>query len=438
MHMIRTNKARTGFSGVATSVVLAGIFSCASAQAQEMAAETESEFALWLAGGWSDNILRTSDAQDGNYQSVGVSIEYLMDRRRIDLGLSTQLEYRGYSIEGVSNEEIGSIDAFIDLFFIPERFSWAAYNSFGQGRTDPYAAVGPTNRQNINTFSTGPTLEIPLGARTELRATGLFSDYRLEDTNEFNSQTTTYELALLRQIGPVSIAGVIAEYRDIQYEGNIADYVIQGAVFHYEREFLTGDVLVELGFNQLVVEDITTDGPVTRFSWRKAVGGRSTLTLSASKEFTDAGAFFAFVSTDGVVIDREEVLYTPSPLEQARFEVLYEFLSPKTEFSIGAASSDETFESDPSLNNDSLTFRLELTRRLNPRMTVSIAAEDVQRDFRDSVGETGDRFYSLTFDWRLSRVLSLQAIASTYDRTGADFFGENRGEIRLRYEPFAN
>jgi len=438
MHTTLTNKARTGFPGVAASAVVAGIFACASAQAQEMAADTESEFALWLAGGWSDNILRTADAQDGNYQSVGVSIEYLKDRQRIDAGLSTQLEYRSYSIEGVENEQIGTVDAFVELFFIPERFSWAAYNSFGQGRVDPYAAVGPANRQNINTFTTGPTLEIPLGARTELSATGLFSDYRLQDTSEFNSQTTSYELGLLRQVGPVSTAGIIAEYEDIQYEGNIANYVIRGAVIHYEREFATGDVMVELGRNELEVENTTTDGPVARFSWRKAVGGRSTLTLSASNEFTDAGAFFAFVSTDGIVMDREEVLYTPSPLEQARFEILYEFSSPKTEFSIGAASSDETFESDPLLNNDSLTFRMEFTRQMNPRMAVSFAAEDVQRNFRDAVGETGDRFYSLTFDWRLSRVFSLQLIASTYDRTGADFFGENRGEIRLRYEPWAN
>jgi len=63
-------------------------------------------------------------------------------------------------------------------------------------------------------------------------------------------------------------------------------------------------------------------------------------------------------------------------------------------------------------------------------------AEDVQRDFQDSVGEAGDRLLSLAFDYRLSRLFVVQFGASSYDRRGAQFFDERRYEIRLRLDPF--
>jgi hypothetical protein len=405
--------------------------------AEELEDEDEPhfDFAVWLAAGYSDNIRRQEDAEQGNYQAIGLYIDSERHRERLETRFVSEIQYRTYSVDDLENEVIGNIDVFLNLEIIPDRFSWIVDDNFGQGRTDPFSGAGPLNNQNINVFSTGPLISLPLGQRTELSMSGLFTDYQHEETGEFDSQTTAAELGLLRQISRVTAFGIIVDSREVEYQDLTAPYTIRGAVLHYERELASGSVLAEYGRNELEVNNSTKSGPRARLEWQRSVTARGQLSLSASQEFTDAGAFFAFSSTDTLVTDRGDVLLTPSPLDLRRFEAIYEFSTPKTLFTIGVAASEERFDLDPTFDNDSTTVRLMFTRVFTPRFSVDFVAENVDADFLTADGDGGDRMVSLVFDYRLARRLSFQADLRTYNRNGVGIFDENRIELRLRYEP---
>jgi len=445
--MGRRNKAaicRVGVGPEATAVIalrlaalgLATAFAPhALAQMPEYGSEIEQGFALWAGVGWSDNIRREANAEHGNYQALGTIIGWSRERERLSAGFVTDIQYRQYSLDDLDNEVIGSLDAFAEFGLIPERFTWNFFDSYGQGRTDPFAAAGPLNRQNINVFSTGPTIALPLGRRTELEVSGLFRDYRHEETEQFNSQTTSFDLGLFRQTSPVTRLGLVGDSQDIDYSEIGTKYTIRGAALHYERLLATGEFVVEVGRNELVLENETSSGPRASVSWRRAIGNRSSFEVLAGKEYTDAGAFFAFTATESNVADRSDLVLTPSPLEQQRLELSYEFSTPKTGITIGVAVSDEKFTTDSTLDNRSTTLLFEFSRLMSTRTNVTFTAQDVERDFYDSAGDAGDRFFALALDYRLSRQFSLVAGVGAYDRRGAEYFDETRYELRLRYEP---
>jgi len=391
--------------------------------------------ALWVGFGHSDNIRRASDETRSSYEALGVYLDAGRERERLAAGITMDLQVRKYELEDLEDDQIGSIEAFTNVEVVPRLFTWVFDEAFGQGRQDPFAPVGPGNLQNINVFATGPEFLIPLGQRTELSLTGLLTDRRHEETESFNSRSTAYELGLLRQVGPVTRAGILVESDDVDYQFGELVYTIRGAVLHYERDFSTGDVLAEIGRNEVISGGTALSGPRINLMWRRAVGARSRLGISASKEFTDAGAFFAFNVTDALVGRPEDVVLSPSPLEQKRLEIFYEFSTPRTFFTVGIGQAEEYFESDPTLDNDTSTIRLSLRRMLTTRSTLMLSAENVDRNFYDTGRNDGDRLATLTYDHRLSTRFSIQFDLVGYARRGTDSFDERRYEIRLRFEP---
>jgi hypothetical protein len=124
--------------------------------------------AFWFGHGESDNIARSTAPEDGSYDSLGFLADFARNSQRFDLNIHADLESRSYSLDTVDNELVGTVNAGAEVHIVPQRFSWEFRDYHGQGITDPYAAIGPGNREQLNVLSTGPIVDLPLGARTSL------------------------------------------------------------------------------------------------------------------------------------------------------------------------------------------------------------------------------------------------------------------------------
>jgi hypothetical protein len=391
--------------------------------------------ALWVAHGESDNIGRTDARLRGSYDALGVLFEARRVRERLTTGLDTDLQFRQYSQEGLDDEQIGEVEAYADATIVPERFAWTFGDSFSQGRTDAFAAVGPENRQNINVFTSGPEVDLLFGRRVSLSLDGLYTARRHEETKALDAKSRAYEAGVFRETGTTSRWGIVAMQNDVDYDNGLLSYTIRGSAIRYERLLATGEVLAELGRNELQLGDTRDSGPRALLGWRRGIGSRSRLGLTATKEFTDTGAMFALTTDRPLVTDPGSGILAADAMEQTRVELLYELDGAKTDIAIGVSGNEDRFQRDSTLDNDSSTVRWEVQRMLSGRTTLTVGAENVRRSFVGSLGTEGDRVTEVSLDHRLGRRLTCAAIVTKYQRSAADSFDELQYELRLNYRP---
>ncbi len=80
---------------------------------------------------------------------------------------------------------------------MPDLLSWSFTDQFGQARRNEFLPDAPDNRQNINNFSTGPTLFMPFGRRVQVNASATYSIRDFEDAARFDSKSIDFQLGLL-------------------------------------------------------------------------------------------------------------------------------------------------------------------------------------------------------------------------------------------------
>lgn len=162
----------------------------------------------------SDNIGRVATNETNETVGiVGLDLNLVSDRRRLDSNISAALEYREYLDSDFKSEIAGGADAELDFWVIPERFMWAVDDNYGQIAKDRQVADTPANREQVNYFTTGPDIILPLGPRTQLQVSGRWSDTYLEATDEDNNAV----------VGNVALARLLSEHATVSLNASMSD-----------------------------------------------------------------------------------------------------------------------------------------------------------------------------------------------------------------------
>ncbi len=397
------------------------------------------EIVVWAGYGKSDNIARTELAQiDGSYDGVGALLSLAHKSTRLDAKINGDVEYRVYSDDSLDNETVGTMDASAKIGIVPNRFAWLFEENFGQGLRDVFAPLGPENRESINVASTGPTVDLPLGARTDLEMRGLYSSRRYEQSSDIDTSSIVYELAALRDISSTAKLGLVANTNDIEYtEIESPSYRIDGYNLRYEKTLATGHVRAEAGGNEISSGGRSDREPLFRFEWVRSVTARSDLNVAANREFTDSTSLIG-TAPPSSGSGAPAVLVTPNPLEHKQLNVSYTVRMRRSNLSAGIGAFDERYVGNTALDNDGTTLRFGLSHDVSPHFDIGVNYDLTKRDFSDpaAFGPTDrDATASAWISTAIGRRFSLALALSHYDRRGAQNFDENRCEIRFGYSP---
>jgi uncharacterized protein (PEP-CTERM system associated) len=148
----------------------------------------------------TDNVFRTiGDEVDDTLASVGLAVSYERDGRLLDVGAVGDLEWVEYLDDSYPGQLLGLMNARADWQTPSEVFMWGMVDTFGQLTNDPRAAATPDSLENVNYFSTGPTVNVPLGDATQLSLSGLYSNTSYEES-DFDSKQYDLGLGVVRQL----------------------------------------------------------------------------------------------------------------------------------------------------------------------------------------------------------------------------------------------
>lgn len=433
MQPVRHTKRRLRLSAVALACTVASV---ANAQVQTI----ERRAAVSVGAEHSDNVARlpSQDATGLTYGTFGLDLGVLREGRRLRAHIDGDLSYHRYNSSDFDDETLGSLIAGATVGLMPESLTWELHNSTGHVRTDPFAAAGPTNRERLNVFSTGPDWIIDLANGLGLQFGGRYTDRRWSDSDQLDSTGDSVQMSLVHTMDSAHQLGVTLLSRrtefDLphspQYDVDAAYLTFAGRGRHSELEFA-------LGVNRVDSAGVTSRSPFLQTRWLRRLTARSTLSLDASRSFEDAGdqlsGAFAAPGTGGV----GDVPLAADPIERDRLSVSYRLDRSRTVYSLSTDWSQESYLTLSVLDRSGWRSSFTVDRRMSPIWTASLQVFSGRETFDIDAASATERGAALNVDRRLSRTWRLHARVEHASREG-DLFGnfrENRYRLSFVWAP---
>jgi hypothetical protein len=400
------------------------------------------DYQLTAGGGYSDNIRRVDvDKESENIASAGLLFSFDKRSSRLYADLVGNFAYYDYLDDVFDDEVIGNFAGQARFAFVPERFEWLLADNFGQVLSDPFLPATPENRENINYLTTGPDLMFSLGSQTRLRLGARYSMTTYEDT-EADSDSVLGEVELSRLLSSASSIGLVTRVQQIEYDEATlnADYD-QGEVFlHYTAEGSRTLLSVDAGYTR-IERDATTDtesGPLFRLDVTRRLTASTTASLSAAHQFTSAGSNFASTQSaaDNIGLETAPGRQTVEPFTSDSVGLSWTFRRNRTSLSLSGSWDDHSYDNQPALDQTLTSATAAVRRELSPVMSLVVDGGYVRSAFEQGGGDYTEASGGVTFSWRLSQHVSLNATYDHVDRNSDLVIGdytENRYWFYIGY-----
>jgi hypothetical protein len=241
-----------------------------------------------------------------------------------------------------------------------------------------------------------------------------------------------HDLALLRQVNPTNQLGIVATSNETEYVDTVAPtYTIEGLSLRYVKTLVGGGLTVEYGTNEVSSGDLATDEPRFSLDWSRSIGARSSLNVTAAREFTDSGQAVAEGESIG------DVLLSSSPYEQKRLGLAYTIAGPRTQVTLAGDVSEDNYVGDTTLDNEGVTKRISFRHSVSAQLSFGLVLDSIEREYGSSLAQEPDQdnTASAWVDRWIGRRYSLSFAASRYERRGTQPVDEQRYELRFIYTP---
>lgn len=408
------------------------------------ASAQETTFSISAGATHSDNIGRTA-ANEVSDTIAEAGLQFgLVREGRLDTDVAVNLRYLTYLDDTFDDELVGGLSGALSYAFVPDRFMWVIEDEFGQSFIDPRDIETPANRQDLNVFSTGPTIVLPLGSRTELSVSGRWTDVNYEES-DFDSERLAGLVALSRAMSDTSSLSLNLSSQQVEFDatGPNSDYDLHSAFLRYQARGARTTLDISGGMTSLDGSGPSSDGPLFDVMLTREVGTRSSFSLNAGTRFYDAAE--SFVRDRGlqdIVTGNEDAVPAGDPFQQDYATVRWTLSGARTTLELSADWRDEEREVNAAFDRETLGFGVDLSRRIGPRTTASLSGRHNSDDFSASGVDFDEWSAGLGLDWRLSGTIALGVRADHFDGsgdtslgTGLRDFDENRYTLRLTYSP---
>lgn len=399
------------------------------------------EYQLSGGGGYSDNIRRVPV----NEESEGIAsagLQFSLDQRssRLTADLVGNFAYNDYLDDTFDDEVIGNFAGQARFAFVPERFEWLLADNFGQVLSDPFLPATPENRENINYLTTGPDLLFAFGSQMQLRLAGRYSMTTYEDS-EVDSDSTLGEIELSRALSSASSIGLVGRMQSIEFNERQlnADYDQSEAFVNYSVEGSRTLLTVQAGYTTIERDASggSDSGPLFRLNMTRRLTAATTAGLYVAREFSSAGSDFASTqSGQAIGLDTAPGRQTVEPFTRESAGLNWSFRHNRTDLSLSGSWEDRTYDNQPSLDETLTSGRVEVRREMSPVMSLILDGGYVRSAFEQGDGDYTEASGGLTFSWRLSSRVSLNATYDHFDRNSDRPTGdyvENRYWLYIGY-----
>lgn len=408
------------------------------------AAAQETRFSVSAGATYTDNVGRVAANEESELIPEAGFALTLEREGRLEAELGVDLRYRSYADNTFDDELVGGLDGRLSYAFVPDRFLWVVEDNFGQSFIDPRDVETPDNRQNLNYFTTGPTVVLPLGARTNLTISGRWSDVDYEET-DLDNQRLLGQVQLARAMSDTSVLTLDMSTQRVEFDQSPpnSDYDLHTVALTYRASGARTTLAVSGGMTSLHDFGDSTDGPLLDVMVTREVGARSRLTLNVGTRFFDAAESFR---RDRGLLDielgNEGVVPAGDAFQQDYAYLNWELTGNRTSLRLAADWRDENREVDSTFDRESRGLDAGVSRRLGARTTAMLFGRYGTEEFSTGGVDFDEWSAGVGLDWSLSGSLVVGLRAERFDGSGDTTAGvdtrdyeENRYTLRFEYSP---
>tara|TARA_R110000782_G_scaffold82993_4_gene163023 strand:+ start:199 stop:1503 length:1305 start_codon:yes stop_codon:yes gene_type:complete len=403
------------------------------------AVEVEAE--VRASVGKSDNISRVPNNEiDETIVSTGFDFALTENTRRMMLDLQSNIEYVDYQDGSFDSEWIGGLRGEAAFTLIDERLRWNIMDIYGQQLFDPLQPEVPQNREDVNFFTTGPTITFVPSVRTPVDLDLAFTRVNFERRPQDHDRLSA-ALSIGRALRRESMLSLnLSNQRIVFDEDTIFSPVeLYEAFIRYEVTGARNEVSVDLGYTEVEQSGFEGDGVLIRLSWVRRVSANGVLSLTAGSQYSNQGDIFQFygdLSTD--LTSTVDGSTGASPFQNRSLTAGYVLETDRTLFELTADWVNEDYEAGLGADRDLYRGDARIRRDLSRTVYVEGGVGFSRREFPGANREDDDTILGVGVGFRLTPGFSISLEHRQFRRdssTPAADFTENRTFLSFAYVP---
>ena len=243
--------------------------------------------------GYSDNLeLAPDGGASGVYNTLGVGLGYEEHGTRLDGTIDASVEYVNYPSSVFDDETRLYIDGDLRWALVRNRLFWVFTDSLTSQPIDARVPNVPTNLQQTNVFTTGPSLSYQFDAANSVQADLRYLNSWAEEGDAFNADRWFVGGSWIYGLSTADDVSFHVTYYDTDFKYNESqeDYKRQSVFTAWERRTgETSTIRVELGaINVDFRESESVNGPRVMLEWNRVISSSSSLRVNGRHGLTDA------------------------------------------------------------------------------------------------------------------------------------------------------
>jgi hypothetical protein len=360
--------------------------------------------------------------------------------RRFDVDAKGNFSYLDYLQNAYNNQLVGRFDGRADVALIPEHVTWVLTESFGQEQIDPFAAVVPTNLENVNYVATGPDVALRFGPTVFLDLSARYAKTTYQ-TDPFDSNVANASAALGRALSAQSSISINGSFERAMFENTDvnSDFNRSSVFAHYEIQGARTNLTANLGATKVDQGLVSTTGPVAKLQLLRKLSSVSTLTFTVGRDITDGST--AFANLQGGAIGG--IVTAPAAVSQSNYTVTsgsvgWEYVRNRTTIGVTGTWEKDSYDGQPLFDVTRSSAEFKFERKLTSLLTGQLIgrlyrSEYINTDFSETDGLVGA---ALIF--REGRGLEIKL---RYDHSSravsavGNGYNENRAFLTIGYRP---
>lgn len=410
-----------------------------AANAGSGAAAATLDYTADVSSVYSDNINRLpSDGLDELILSPGIAFDFSSTGGKFEGEARGDIRYLDYTKNTFPNETLAAFGGTGVFSIRPDTLTWTVEDNFGQIVTNPFMAITPGNREDINYFTTGPDLKLRLGGANTLSLGGRYSDESYERTPSDNEQFSGYA-ALSRALSSGRALSLNVQSTRIEFDqgtGN-SDYDVHSAFLGLESSTSRSELRIDLGTTQLHDNGMKSSDALVEVALTRTLSGTSSIALTASSRFDETGTSFRDAQGGASAVQgTQDVIAGGDPFKHQGATADYLYRNERFDFGVGASWADDDYETTNAFDREVTGVRVRAGYTLNSQSSLLFTGTYTTTDFTTANQNDDDVGATLEFSQRLSRRLSVVLGYSYFTRdsnVATTNYDENRGTLRLEY-----
>ncbi len=371
--------------------------------------------------------------------SQQVQLDWHDQRTRLDTDIDADLMHITYLRHTFGDQVIGNFLGRVGATLIPQLLVWNTSDNFGQSGVDPFQAVTPATIENVNNFSTGPRLLLPLGSSTNL----LDLDAQYGNVNyqksPLDSQRFSEGIGFIHVLSARSSLSISVHNSRIDYSRDdlSPDYDSQEALVRFDAQGSRTTFGADVGYGKLVESSTSTGNAIGHLQLSRKMSAASSLSLSLGREYSDAASQFVLTQTlGGANLNSQPTVQTGVPFMSDYATLGWNFARARTAAAVSVSEFKDVYQLGAGLNDNRTQANGNVSRKLTP--TVELALEELflRDQFENTPGSYSQTTSDIKLVWRAGSRLSVNVSYAHTKRQsnlpGTDYT-ENRVWLSLGY-----